>query len=172
MICLEINCFCLHFWSGVWHHIVSNIQHQNGTAFKCSRCNWVINCSKTNANTSVHSYFILFALIWLSESTVAPSMLLPLPSRDETWIGAPNGVQYIQYGAVKLGTAQDYWALCMKPFVSVVLIMNCDLIILSNYWALNFKFITIFQLEVPLRRCFHFVNLFRIGSVSSSHHSI
>ena len=47
----------------------------------------------------------LHRLIHLSQPSEAPSVLMLWPSRDEISIEAPNGLQHIQYGAAKLGTA-------------------------------------------------------------------
>ena len=44
-------------------------------------------CIKT-ANTNVHSYFILFPIVCLSEPAVACFMLILLSSRDETLPGS------------------------------------------------------------------------------------
>ena len=59
---------------------------------------------RIRANTSVHSNFMMFIVIHLSEPTEAPSVLMLWPSGDETSLEAPNGLQHIHYYAAKLGT--------------------------------------------------------------------
>ena len=66
-------------------------------------------------NTNVHAYFILFVVICLSEPTEAPSVL---PARDKKLDRASNGLQHLQYGAAKLGTAK--WLDYQHPFSKMI----------------------------------------------------
>ena len=62
------------------------------------------------ANTNVHSYFILFILVHLSEASVAPSVLLHRPLWTRLGLGHKMGCNAystgaVNTGAVNLGTA-------------------------------------------------------------------